>query len=235
VISGHKQQQPLLLLRVGPTIEGGFLLLDVEGTFPMQWAASASFLRQALIQLETSIVLVPAGSAEPNLLRWLDGEGFRFITDAIRARGEHWRRLQRSPERWWTNESIMSDAALVKLARATRVATEEAEALWEAMAVQRPSIPLASDATLDRHLTLAAAVALGTIAWELWREREPTTPLLTLERFSDLEARVTQSGDTVRVCLPLGKRFQDLRDHGLLADVNDVPWLNGRMLTFSSS
>jgi hypothetical protein len=235
LISGHKPEQPLLLLRTGSNAESGFLLLDVEGTFPIQWAASAAGLRQVLIQLDSSIVLIPQASAETKLLRWMDEEGFLFVTDAIPTRGEDWRSLRRSPhERWWTNETIMKDSALVQMARVMRDASEEAESVWQALSVERSSIPLADDKRLDRHLALAATTALGTIAWELWREREPTTPRLALERFSDLDARIDYTRDAVRVCLPLGKRFYDLRDHGLLDDVNDVSWFDGRTLTFTA-
>ncbi|HMG72001.1 MAG TPA: hypothetical protein VK582_00755 [Pyrinomonadaceae bacterium] len=232
LISGHYPQKPLLLLRTGATEETGFLLVKVEGLYPIQYAASVSGLRQVLIELD-SIILIPESSAEPGLLRWLDQEGFRFVTDAMPTRGERWRTLPRSPQqRWWTNEAIMSDSALVKVARTLRDAAEEVATLWRVLADQRPAIPLADDKTLDHHLTLAASVAMGTIAWELWRDREPTAPHLVLQRFGDLEARVTRKRDVVHVSLPLGKRFQDLRDHGLLDDVADVPWLNGRMLKF---
>jgi hypothetical protein len=234
LIGGHNQQQPLLLLQVGAEVESGFILADVEGTFPIQWAANASELRQTLVELDSSLVLVPEWSAETKLLRWLDEEGFHFITDAVPTRGEQWRALRRSPEeRWWTNEAVRSDAALISAARALPEAAEEAATLWEALTVRRPSIPLAADARLDRHLALAASTALGTIAWELWRDHEPTTPQLALERFADFEARVTPGRDVVRVSLPLGKRFQDLRDHGLLDDVVDVPWFNGRTVVFA--
>jgi len=33
--------------------------------------------------------------------------------------------------------------------------------------------------------------------------------------------------------LPLGRRYRDLYEHGLLADVREVPWLDGRVLEFS--
>ncbi len=235
LISGHKREQPLLLLRTDSNAESGFLLVDVEGTFPIQWAASVAELRQVLIQLDSSIVLIPQAAAEVELLSWMDEEGFRFVTDAIPTRGEHWRSLRRAPhERWWTNETIMSDSALMRTASAMRDAAEEAATLWQALIVERPSIPLADKSGLDRHLAMAASIALGTIAWELWREREPTTPYLALERFCDLEARVSCSRDVVRVSLPLGKRFHDLRHQGLIDDVNDVPWFNGRTLTFTS-
>jgi hypothetical protein len=37
----------------------------------------------------------------------------------------------------------------------------------------------------------------------------------------------------VRVHLPLGRRYLDLHEHGLLDDVPDVPWFDGRVLQFS--
>ncbi|MDQ1728128.1 MAG: hypothetical protein QOD33_253 [Pyrinomonadaceae bacterium] len=234
LISGHNQQKPILLLRAGTKTEDGFLLVDVEGTFAIQWAEELAELRQVLVQLDSSLVLVPQATADAKVLRWLAEEGFQFVTDAIPIRGEQWRSLRCQQERWWTNEAIRSDTSLIKMARLMRTAAEEAASSWAALVVQRPSVPLADDHKLDRHLTLAASLALGTVAWELWRVREQTSPQLALERFSDLGALVTWNRDAVHVTLPLGKRFQDLRDHGLLDDVSEVPWFNGRRLTFST-
>jgi hypothetical protein len=236
LVKGHRREQPLLLLRTGADAGDGFLLVDVEGTFPVQWAESAAALRPTLSELDSSIFLIPQASAAGGLLKWMDEEGFRFINDATPTRGEFWRTLRGSPrERWWTNETMISASALVRTARALRDATEEAAAVWGALHAERPSIPLADDAALERHLTLAASTGLGTIALELWREREPTAPHLALERFGDLEARVSYSRDAVRVSLPLGKRSRDLLEHGLLDDVAGVPWFRGRVLTFTSS
>jgi hypothetical protein len=80
---------------------------------------------------------------------------------------------------------------------------------------------------------LAAALALGTLAWSLWRERESVTPLLALQRFADLGARVSYRPDRVEVRLPLGRRFLDLRAAGWLDDVPDVPWFDGRPVRFT--
>jgi hypothetical protein len=234
LIGGHNEQQPILLLRAGTKTEDGFLLVDVEGTFAIQWARELAELRQVLVQLDSSLVLVPQATADAQLLRWLAEEGFQFVTDAIPIRGEQWRNLRCQQERWWTNEAIRSDTSLIKMARLMRTAAEEAASSWAALVVQRPSVPLADDHKLDHHLTLAASLALGTVAWELWRAREQTSPQLALERFSDLGALVTWNRDAVHVTLPLGKRFQDLRDHGLLDDVSEVPWFNDRRLTFST-
>jgi hypothetical protein len=94
----------------------------------------------------------------------------------------------------------------------------------------RCSVPRAADATLERSLTLAAALGLGSLAWDMWSGERATDPLLTLERFGDLEARVHVEPDRVRVALPLGQRHDDLRAAGLLADLPCVPWLGGRRL-----
>jgi hypothetical protein len=89
------------------------------------------------------------------------------------------------------------------------------------------------DPALSRAALLAAAFALGTIAWTLWRHRETAHPALALDRFGDLSARVQSDAGSVHVWLPLGPRHDDLRDHGLLADVPEVPWLGGRVVRFS--
>jgi len=83
---------------------------------------------------------------------------------------------------------------------------------------------------LDRCLGLAAGLALGTVAWTLWGAREPTDPVLAIERLSSLDAVVRYADNRVLVLVPLGARHTDLHRHGLLATVPAVPWLDGRPL-----
>jgi len=227
LIAGHDADQPLLLIRTGE----GYLLLDVEGVFPILHSPDFEGLQSALMRLNSSYVLIPRDAAE--VLNRLNSEGFRFITDAAPARGERWRELRRAPHRWWTNDPITPESRLISVARSLAASSEDAETLWQSLAIDRPAAPLAEEGSFDRHLSLAAASALGTIAWTLWCDRETVAPHLTLERFRDFEAGVTFSRDAVRVALPLGRRFEDLDSHGLLKDVADVPWFNRRVLTFS--
>ena len=235
LIAGHNPNVPLLLLSLREKGTDGFLLFDTEGIFPIQWAASVTDLRSTLIQLDSSIVFVPRASADGELLRWLNSEGLRFVTDAPPTRGESLRSIRRPPDiRLWTNDEATADSVFARLASSLTGSVEDAFELLQVLAKNRPSISLNRDSALDRHLTMAAAVALGTIAWDLWKEHEQTAPHVALERFADLHARVDYTDDLVTVSLPLGKRFLDLRDHGLLEDVNDVPWLNGRKLIFTS-
>jgi hypothetical protein len=208
--------------------------VDVDGVFPVAWADDIAGLLPTLIGRKDFLLLIPQAIAQPLLLSSLDTAGLRFITDAPPARGERWRRLRlpHSDSRW-TNDENSPDSLLLNAGRRLADSAEEAITLWRTLAVERPSVPLSSDIEFDRHLMLAASTALGTISWTLWREREPATPQLALERFRDLDARVHFSRESVRVRLPLGRRFQDLHEHGLLADVRDAPWLDGRALQFS--
>lgn len=229
---GHDPRQPLLTQRAGD----GWVLFDCEGGFPIAWVDDAAKLIPLIERLSASVVLIPQPAAEPELMRLLQDASVDFVTSAPPARGERWRRLRTlDGERWWTNHHTAAEGELIRAARLLASTAADGDLLWEELAVRRLAVPLAADAAFDRSLTLAASVALGTIAWELWREREPVAPHLALERFSDLDALVCYSARTVIVRLPLGRRFQDLKEHGFLNDVSGVPWLHGRTLRFSSS
>ncbi len=111
---------------------------------------------------------------------------------------------------------------------------ERAMAAWHTIRFERPVFRSSADSTLETSLTLAASLALATLAWTLWRSHGMTDPRLALERFSTLDARIHSTAAGIHVRLPLGRRFWDLREHGLLADVRDVPWLDGRHVTFGA-
>lgn len=112
---------------------------------------------------------------------------------------------------------------------------EQAVASWNAILADRPGLSRGTEISAESSLTLAASLALGSIAWTLWHDRESVHPLLAIERFHDFDARVHVTADAVHVRLPLGKRFWHLRDHGLLSDVSDVPWLGGRVVHFGAA
>ena len=224
LLAGHEPGRPLLLAATGD----GLLLAEADGVFPIAWASGFAGLSPALARLHDETLLVPAGIATPALLREIDASGARFVTMAPPTRGEPWHPLRGN--RAWTN-----DPAAPGLARQTAglaAAEDGARRLWQALAAERPSLPPAADPALDRHLTLAAGLALGTLASTLWREREPVDPVLALERFGDLQARVRFRADSVHVLLPLGRRHRDLSDHRLLEPIRDAVWLGGRVLEF---
>ncbi|HEV7669573.1 MAG TPA: hypothetical protein VGS22_13700 [Thermoanaerobaculia bacterium] len=231
IVAGHEAGRPLLLAAAGE----GLLLAEADGVFPVAWAPSFDGLRPVLARLRDETLLVGATSATPALLREIDAGGCRFVTrfsaGAQPTRGEPWQPLRSGGrDRLWTNDPAAP--GLARQAAGLTAAEEGARRLWQALAVERPSAPAAADPALDRHLTLAAGVALGALAWTLWRDRETVDPVLALERFGDLTARVKFGADAVRVLLPLGRRHRDLSAHGLLKPVRDAVWLGGRTLEF---
>ena len=181
----------------------------------------------------------PAASLEAQdatsqgLLSRLDDAGFRFVTDAAPGRSESWRGLHRDGLRAWSNDRLSPAGALTAAARQLGSAGPDSAEVWSELVVRRPALPLGGEDGVERSLALAAALALGSIAWQLWRGTEPVSPLLALQRFSDLDGRVVVGPDRVDVHLPLGRRFLDLERAGLLEEVADVPWLDGRPVRFA--
>ncbi len=232
LIIGHRPGVPFLIRRLPDDTGGGWLLLDVEGHFPIAWSADLEGLDEPMNRVESELILVPLDSADPRLLRQLDGRGRRFLTDARASRGEPWRAIRRGASRWWTNDASARPEGLAREAGRLVEASETAAELWRTLAIERPAAPPASGDALDRSLALAAGLALGQVAWTLWGDREPTDPLLALERLGSLDARVRLDDDAIRVTLPLGRRSLDLAGCGLLGDVAGVPWLGGRVVTF---
>ncbi|HEV7408803.1 MAG TPA: hypothetical protein VGO01_09985 [Bradyrhizobium sp.] len=234
LIEGHRPATPLLLTAIGSR-PGRLLLSDVDGAFPIASAPAAHLLLPHLQRLLQEIVLVSAAAALPETLAALDAAKLRFITDAAPSRNESWRAVRGRPgEAWWSNDTLAGDERLAAAARRLAPAADEADAFWHSIGAERPSVPRAANESCDNTLTLAAGLALGSIAWELWREREPTSPQLALARFHDLDARIRVDAASVRVSLPLGRRFHDLHEHGFLDDLSGVPWFGGRVLSFAS-
>jgi hypothetical protein len=233
LIRGHTSGKPLVLTRVSDEHGASYLLTDAEGCFPIAWINGFEPLYATLRRLEPSLLLVSHEAAAPKLLGELHAAGVRFIVDVPPTRDESWSRIQGTATLGWTNHSSPSSAPLLRAAREIESATEDATAFQDAFASARPAVVRAASQRLDHALTLAAGVAVGTIAWELWRERARTTPQLTLERFGDLDARVRFSPSSVVVRLALGRRHRELSDAGLLAPLEEIPWLAGRRLEFT--
>lgn len=234
LMDGHRSGQPVLLQQADLAGHAGFQLVDCEGIFPMVRAERLPQLFAALARLPGSTIVVPQDAAGGEALAQLDKAGFVFVTDAAPMPNESWRRAEVPGQAArWTNGSPGAAPCLAPAAEQLAYARDESAALWSEVALRRRACPVGCDGGVEASLALAAAFALGTIAWLLWREREPVTPLLALQRFGDLDARVRFDADAVTVHLPLGRRYIDLYQHGLLADVRSVPWLAGRILRFA--
>lgn len=233
LIKGHRPGRPLLLHRtVEETGSAGLLLVEIDGLFPIAWAPDLQSLLPTLKYFNETYLLIQHLSADVETLRALDKSGYRFITDAPPTRGEPWRELRTPRQHWYSNDTGTKDATLLRTAEHLAEAAEETELIWRALKVERPSLPTARHSELERTLTLAASLALGTISWTLWQKVETVAPVLALERFGNLDAKVRFTSTAIQVHLPLGRRQRDLYEHGLLAGVHSVPWLNGRTVEF---
>jgi hypothetical protein len=223
---GHDAGEPLALVGLD---DGGLLLVDTQGMFPIAWADGVSELLPHWQACGRPPVLVCDTPLPTGCLRELASAGVRFVTDVRPLRGDP---LVRMPWRtpMWTVDGAEHDLRLAAAlpGHATRLGS-----LVNALVVERRAVPLAPERELERSVTLAASLGLGTLAWMLWRDRETPDPVLALSRFGDLEASVRFERKVVRVRVPLGRRHSDLLRCGLLTDVPNVVWLGGRTLTFS--
>ncbi|MGW5720004.1 hypothetical protein ACWEVP_27820 [Amycolatopsis sp. NPDC003865] len=215
---GHDPAGPLLVAGV----DDGLLLVDADGLFPVAWASTVDGLLPHWEACGRPPVLVRSGPLPPSFLRDLAAAGVRFLTDARPVRDDPLTRLRLRTPLWTTGG--------VEPRLAADFPGERLDELVRTVFVEHRAVPLAADRALDRSAGLAASLALGMIAGQLWGGG---TPVLALTRFAGLEATVRFSGDAVRVTIPLGRRHTDLWRGGALTDVPNVVWLGGRTLTFS--
>lgn len=225
VCRGHDAADPLLMTGA----DDGLLLVDAQGMFPIAWAGEAAGLLPYWQACGRPPVLICDGPLPPGALRELAAADVPFMTAVRPLRGDPVTRLPWRPPLW----AAADGPADPRLAAALPGHAARLADLVDALTVERRAVPLAADGSLERTVTLAAALGLSTIAWTLWHGRETPHPLLSLSRFADLDATVRFEPDAVRVRIPLGRRHSDLLRGGLLADVRDVVWLDGRTLTFS--
>lgn len=204
VLAGHAPDAPLLLVAHGRE----HLLVDPDGLFPIAW-------NERIVEVLagcTAPIIVSAAAGD----RLKDLANHRLITDAPPTRGEQWSRIPHS--RLWTSypSAGVASTAIFDLVEDVVLLARELES--------RPSAMFDRIGTLDRALGLAAGVALGDIAFRLWRRHGQTSPVHTLQRFSDLSGHMRQTSDGWKLALSLGARYLDL-DRARLLGQSTVPWL----------
>jgi hypothetical protein len=234
LIEGGDASAPLILCKTRDSGGEGLILVDAEGLFPIGWKAAMEELIPLIKKCSRKAVLIPQDNAHPDLFALLDQHQINFITDAPPTRHENWR-LLRSLEfrKRWTNDLETHDEILNRLAAEMDILSDDVNSIWKSIAIERSGVALYKNHAMDRSLSLAATLALGTIAWILWREQERVNPLLALYRFGDIDARVRFTSQKIQIRLPLGRRYLDLSDQGLLADIPHVPWFAARKIEFS--
>jgi hypothetical protein len=233
LVRGYTQGTAPVLRCAKDARPSGFLLTDVEGCFPIAWVEDLTTLRSLLDQLGSAVLLVCGAGASPAVLSEIARLGLSIVTVLAPTRAESWREIRQGAVRLgWTNHEIPTSVPVLQAARKLATASDESNGLWEALAVQRPGIVCADRPELERTATLAAATAAGTIAWELWRNGERTTPQAVLQYFKDFDAYIRFTGESVSVRLPRGRRHDELYRAGLLDPVFGIPWFSGRAVEF---
>ncbi|MGE5186600.1 MAG: hypothetical protein ACM31C_31305 [Acidobacteriota bacterium] len=202
--------------------ERGWYLLDGDGTVVL---GASTALRDVLAAAPAAPIVVPARFAEREVFDAIDFANARFITDAPPSRGDAWRSFAGTSRRLYTNDTATPAGKLAALTAHLDHSLALAEELAEVLA-ERPAIPRDPLTAFDATCTLAATAALADIGARLF-PAEPTTPVLALTRFRDLDARVTFGPQRIRVRVPLGQRHADLLHHGVLGELANVPWLAG--------
>jgi hypothetical protein len=186
-----------------------------------------------LRRLGAPVVMISGDSATPRLLRDLDQAGLAFVTDAPPTRHERWQRVRQGTQALgWTNSPEPGSQRILDAARKLTAACADAADLWQELSAVRPAVVRPHSPALDRHLTVAAGVAMGMAAWEMWQNSATVNPQKALRRYCDLDARVRFDRTSVLVSLPLGRRHQELDKAGLLRPITGVPWFGGRRLEF---
>jgi hypothetical protein len=232
LIAGHRPGLPLPILRDGDRL----VVFESEGLYPL-CRLSAARIADAFAGREEIFFL-----ADPDLplLRELDSAGVRAAATGTPARGESWAALAVRGWRGMTNLDPARASAVGRRLPEAEASAQRAGEVWRALTAERPLVPDGaagpSFRDFDRTAAILAGFALADIAWTLlghdpaaWAEPDP---LLAVERFADLSGTLVFTADEVIVTLPLGARFADLRDCGLLATVRSVPWWPGRILSF---
>ena len=233
LIAGHTPNSPVLLCRADLPGSKSWLLVDTPGCFPVACVSHLESMLSLLDRMGRPIVLISEDAAEASLLAGLEAAGINFISKLPPARNERWRRIQAGPATLgWTNSQNGDLELLQRAARDLEAGAEEAQALWQTVAVSRPGVVSTRSLEFERSLTLAAAVGLGTISWQLWQARGRTSPQQALDGYHDFDAHVRFTSKSVEVRLPLGRRRSLLYEAGLLASVGGIPWFGDRRLEY---
>jgi hypothetical protein len=228
LVRGHDRRAPLILTPAPP----GIALVEPEGQFPLALGTGWRDLKP--VALAAAVPLLMDATLPSEICAEIDAAGLAFVAQGTPTRGENWHRITgRGSWRGITNVAPEQRAALIETEARHRQVAEGVRLMLKALGPDRPLARGLESGALDRSVTLAAALALGEICWQLaaiapaaWAQPEP---LLALDRFGDLPGTMIVTPDEMEIRLPLGPRSRDLAAAGLLSDVGLVPWLARRL------
>jgi hypothetical protein len=211
---------------------GSWAALDIASSRPLGWFASLEAVLRLADLLPGRLWWLAAGAADSDLPEALARRSLRAVALGVQPRVTGWLSAGESLS---TNEPLLRRRA-AELRRVFDDALELLSVTHSEFVELRPLVLPARGPerrAAEFSITLAVCAALGELADTLWRGREPTQPLLALRRFGDLGGTVGVEEGRVLVRPALGRRFMDLREHGLLRDITGVPWWPGRRVEFA--
>lgn len=229
---GHNAATPLYIARINIKNKSQYLILDMQGMFPVACVDNTNRLLNILSQFQSTLLLVDETSMSAEFASFLQDYHLDFITNASPLRHEHWRVVGRR-QRFWTNDWSRPESWLVTAAKKINQATEISQELAQLFLENKRSLVTADNFAFERSMALSVMMCLATIAWELWRDQQPTDALIALQRLQDLDGKIIFHPESVIVRPALGRRYLDLQAQGFFREIPRVPWLGGRPLVFS--
>lgn len=212
--------------------DGSWAALDIASSQPLGWFSHAEEVLRVADLLPGRLWWLAPGAADSTLPEALGRRELRAVALSATPRVAGWLSAGDSLA---TNEPLLRRHG-AELRCVFDEAREVLTATHSEFVELRPLVLPARDSTphaAEFSITLAVCSALGELADTLWCGREPTQPLLALQRFADLGGRVSVEEGRVLVRPALGRRFMDLGEHGLLRDILGVPWWPGRRVEFA--
>ncbi len=233
LLAGHKPGLPFPLI----SDHGKCLIFETEGFYPLCRSVPADLAELFAGRDEIFAIADPDSSLFPVI----DGAGLGAIAAGSPVRGESWRPAAVRGWRGMTNLSPERFAAVSSRVRQSQGECWRAHDIWQALTATTamPAIDDGAHFDFERSAALIAGFALADLSWSMfgrfpgaWLDPDP---LLMAQRFGDLSATLIVGSEEVEVLLPLGARFADLRDAGLLEPIESVPWWPGRRIWFRGS
>jgi hypothetical protein len=224
------RKQPGILVE---KLDGALLaVLDIASSQPLGWFASSEVALRIADLLPGRLWWLAPSAADSDFPEVLARRSLRAVAFGVQPRIAGWLSARDS---LFTNEPLLRRRA-TDLRRVFDDARELLTVTHSEFIELRPLVLPARGQTrraAEFSITLAVCSALGELADILWREREPTQPLLALRRFADLSGTVSVEEGRVLVRPVLGRRFMDLSEHGVLRDISGIPWWPGRRVEFA--
>ncbi|MEW8029099.1 MAG: hypothetical protein AB2809_18015 [Candidatus Thiodiazotropha sp.] len=222
-----------------PLVQTGerFILLDPDGFYPIV-AGSPRALVPFLLSLDRIFFLYPSDSKHWPIL---EAAGLAVVAEGAALRSEGAGPII-GPSGWHGHATSATRLHPGIHARLPKDAAKAAHAakIWQQLGTDLPLVAHPAEDTrtllMNELITLLAGFALSDMGWALylhdpasWKEPDP---MLVKKRFADLSGWLEVSATQVTVALPLGRRFTDLRNAGLLDTVCSLPGWPGRDIAF---